>query len=207
VGTDAAAADCMAAGAIGGQQRLAASCRRAGLFCENRAHQANGEQAYEEPVEDCAVHDGSRYPSLLPIAARIVSSSPFPSRGFSMIGTPALSACLRSDRLAWLVTRIAGAEKFRSRNWAIRLQSAGFGDLFIHNQAVATGQLARSQQLGSGRVATDGQAFNLEPKLERVSNRKITADDDDDEPSTRQFVLMCHALACAGGFRIARVVW
>ena len=76
-----------------------------------------------------------------------------------------------------------------------QLQSAGFGDLFVHNQAVATGQLAGNQQLGSGRVAADGQAFNLEPKLERVSNRKITADDDDDEPIARQFVLMCHALA------------
>jgi hypothetical protein len=124
-----------------------------------------------------------------------------------MIGTPALSACLRSDRLGWLVTRIAGAEKFRSRNWAISCSPLVSGIFSSTTKAVATGQLAGSQRLGSGRVAADGQAFNLEPKLERVSNRKITADDDDDEPIARQFVLMCHALACAGGFRIARVLW
>jgi hypothetical protein len=110
-----------------------------------------------------------------------------------MIGTPALSACLRSDRLGWLVTRIAGAEKFRSRNWVISCSPLVSG-IFSSTTKQSQWQLARSQQLGSGRVAADGQAFNLEPKLERVSNRKITADDDDDEPSARQFVLMCHAL-------------
>jgi hypothetical protein len=52
VRTGAAAADSMAAGTIGGQQRLAAACSRAGLFRKNRPRQADGEEANEKPVGD-----------------------------------------------------------------------------------------------------------------------------------------------------------
>jgi hypothetical protein len=117
------------------------------------------------------------------VAWRIVSSRPFPSRGFSTIGTPAFSAWSRSDMLGWLVTRIAGAEKSRSRNCA--MQPPARWNFFVDNQTIAVGQVARGQQFRSAGVAADGQALKLEPEFEGVSNGEVIADDDDDKSRVR----------------------
>ena len=53
-------------------------------------------------------------------ALRMPSISASPSSGFSTIGTPASAARWRTDGLGWLVIRMAGAAKRRSRSrWSI----------------------------------------------------------------------------------------
>src|SRR5262245_20639497 len=70
---------------------------------------------------------------------------------------------------------------------------------FVDNQTIAAGQFARSQQFRSAGVAADGQAFDLEPEFEGVSNREVIADDDHDKAGVRQFLLTCHWFGCACG--------
>src|SRR5262249_84214 len=60
VRTGAAAADRMAAGAVGGDQRLPAPRRRAGLFAQAQPSDADGEQAEEQPAEHYAAHGPNR---------------------------------------------------------------------------------------------------------------------------------------------------
>src|SRR6266545_132270 len=59
VRTGAVAADRMAAGTVGGQQRFAASYRRVGFFGQPAWRDADREQAEEQGAEHCTAHGGS----------------------------------------------------------------------------------------------------------------------------------------------------
>src|SRR5262249_40565035 len=65
-------------------------------------------------------------------------------------------------------------------------------------------QVARAEQIRSGHVAANGQAFDFEPEFERISNGEIIADDDDDNSRVRRFVLIFHCFCLRPRLRMDR---
>ena len=160
-----------------------ASAIIAGPKSEDMIAAPERDRCEEEPVREIAAHAEL----ALSVANQIASSPYSSSRAFSMIGTSAFSARSRSDTLGWLVIRIAGAVKSRVAQLRDQVQSTHRGHFLIDHETVAAIKVACAQQFCSARVAADGQAFNLQPEFERISDGEIIVNDGDNQTRLRQF--------------------
>ena len=64
--------------------------------------------------------------------------------------------------------------------------------ILVDNQAAAEVEIAGTQQLSSGRIAADREAFDLEREFERIANGEIIVDDDNDVSGNRRSSLVFH---------------
>lgn len=62
----------------------------------------------------------------------------------------------------------------------------------IDDKAAAGCQLAGAQELGSGGVAMDLEALDLEREFERIANGRIVVDDEDHNPRSPRTVFCIH---------------